>query len=326
GPQSSTTEPGSSSITTFARHVYQAGSRVGAARDGSATNRHPNTLSISKVAPARIHQDPRRATATGGRGPLVAEAGLTCWSVDVMGSPVGTGSTPAGGRPPTTAAGRGPPTAAAGGGPPNRGRVYSPFLATWVRSVLPGVDGAPGGPRRRRRRSPSEEPDRPEQRDRGEDGDDDRAAARGRRRRRRGRTDRRLPHREEAQAADRRVHGLLGDRVVARDRGPRSLVGRTEHRVLEPDPLEQQGVHEAELASRAQIDDGRSARLIRRRHLDDVAGDLYPRGNDRVGFRSERGHGELHLGVLPVGRDRALAQGEARLEVPGREHGRGGSL
>src|SRR6478672_258731 len=262
GPQSPTTEPGSSSITTFARHVYQAGSRVGAASDGSATNRQPNTLSMRRVAAARTHQDPRRAVATGGRSPPVAAAGLTCRSVEVMGSPVGTLRTPT------------------GGGTPTAGECTARPLASRPRSVLPGIDGGPGpARRRRRRRSSSEEPDRPEQDQRREDRDDDRAVpCAGRTGGRCGRADRRLADREEPEAADRRVYGLLGDRIVALDRRPRPLVRGPEDRVREPHALEEQRVHEPELPSGAEIAHGRAARLVRRRHPDHVAGDLHACG------------------------------------------------
>src|SRR6476659_5912070 len=277
GPQSPTTEPGSSSITTFARHVYQAGSRVGAASEGSATNRQPNTLSIRRVAGARSHQDPRRAAATGGRGPPVAAAGLTCRSVEVMGSPVGTLLTPT------------------GGGTQTAGECTGRPLASRLRSVLPGIDGGPGpARRRRRRRSSSKEPDRSEQDQRREDRDDDRAAPRAdRTRRRRGRPDRRLTDREEPQAADRRVYGLLRDRIVALDRRPRPLVCRPEDRVREPHALGEPRVHEPERPPGAEIAHGRAARLVGRRHPDHVAGDLQARGKGRVGLRGEGGHDEL---------------------------------
>ena len=91
--------------------------------------------------------------------------------------------------------------------------------------------------------------------------------------------------------------------------------------VREADALEEQRVHEPELPSGAEIARGRAARLVRRRHPDHVAGDLHTGGKGRVGLRGEGGHDELHLGVLPVGGDGTLPQREARLEIPGREHG-----
>src|SRR5207247_10239273 len=85
-------------MITFARHVYHAGSRVGAARLGSWTKRQPSAASISRVAPAMTHHDPRTGPrrVAGGAGPI--GAALTCTSLVVIGCRVGEG-VEAGGRP-----------------------------------------------------------------------------------------------------------------------------------------------------------------------------------------------------------------------------------
>src|SRR5207247_1897088 len=82
---------------------------------------------------------------------------------------------------------------------------------------------------------------------------------------------------------------------VALERGPGPLGHGAEHRIREPDAMEEQGVDESELPPRAQPADGRSGRLVRRRDLDDVARDLRSRANDRAGLRGGRGDDQLHL-------------------------------
>ena len=66
GPHSSTTRTGSLSRITWARHVYQAGSRVGAERLGSARNFQPSTSSISSAKPPITHHDPSQLEPRAG--------------------------------------------------------------------------------------------------------------------------------------------------------------------------------------------------------------------------------------------------------------------
>ncbi len=51
GPQSPAIRPGASCIIRFERHVYQAGSRVGALIEGSCRKVHPNASRSSAIAP-----------------------------------------------------------------------------------------------------------------------------------------------------------------------------------------------------------------------------------------------------------------------------------
>ena len=51
---------------TFARHVYQAGSRVGAEMDGSAMNFQPRMTRSSTANPAMTHHAPRRLSIACG--------------------------------------------------------------------------------------------------------------------------------------------------------------------------------------------------------------------------------------------------------------------
>src|SRR5437773_11668621 len=73
GPHSPATRPGSSCMMRFDRHVYQAGSRVGALIEGSRRNVHPNATSSSRIASTRTAGRPR--TRLPGSG-----AGTTSWA------------------------------------------------------------------------------------------------------------------------------------------------------------------------------------------------------------------------------------------------------
>src|SRR5262245_38559071 len=59
GPHSWTTRLGLASRITCARQVYQAGSRVGAERLGSARNRHPSARPRTRAVSTMAHQELR---------------------------------------------------------------------------------------------------------------------------------------------------------------------------------------------------------------------------------------------------------------------------
>ncbi len=66
GPHSRTTDPGEDSRMTFARHVYHAGSRVGAVMVGWSRNCHPRASRRRRATSAMTHQWPRRLSVGGG--------------------------------------------------------------------------------------------------------------------------------------------------------------------------------------------------------------------------------------------------------------------
>src|SRR5207247_9952883 len=73
GPHSPATRPGSSCRMRLDRHVYQAGSRVGALIEGSRRNVHPNATSSSRIASTRSAGLPRNRLPGSG-------AGTTSWA------------------------------------------------------------------------------------------------------------------------------------------------------------------------------------------------------------------------------------------------------
>ena len=72
GPHSCATVTGLDCRMTLARHVYQAGSRVGAEMDGSAMNFQPRMTNSSTASPAITHQAPRRLSIAGGVSSVAA--------------------------------------------------------------------------------------------------------------------------------------------------------------------------------------------------------------------------------------------------------------
>src|SRR4051812_8175453 len=71
GPQSPAIRPGLSFIIRFERHVYQAGSRVGALIDGSCRNVQPNASSSPAITTTRIHGFAIRREVRGSSSPSV---------------------------------------------------------------------------------------------------------------------------------------------------------------------------------------------------------------------------------------------------------------
>src|SRR6266508_1987363 len=68
GPHSPATKPGSSCMIRFERHVYQAGSRVGALIEGSRRNVQPKASSRSRMASTRTGGRRRKRLPGSGAG------------------------------------------------------------------------------------------------------------------------------------------------------------------------------------------------------------------------------------------------------------------